>query len=311
MAGLLVTDLDGTLLDRRGRVSARNRAALEAARAAGWHVVIATGRTWSESHRAIDCVAQDALFIGAGGATLHEAGSGRVLATSTIDGRTAASLAREIVAHGHRAHLLLDASVAGHDYLFVGTAELDAATRWWLTEHPVSSRDWHALPEDAHETLEARVLRVGTIAAADLLGPLADGIAARHGDALAVRQWSALTAEEAIGSATHMLEIFAARTDKWTMACEAARRLGLGPESIVALGDGLNDLDLVRGAGLGVAMGNADPRIAAVAKAHTLAHDADGVAHAVDALLRGELAPGWRAGAAAGAGAASRAQAAP
>ncbi|MFM8817975.1 MAG: HAD family hydrolase, partial [Phycisphaerales bacterium] len=93
MAGLIVTDLDGTLLDRRGRVSPRNRAALAAARAAGWHVAIATGRTWRESHRATDCVAEDALFIGAGGASLHEAGSGRTIATMTVDARDALDLA--------------------------------------------------------------------------------------------------------------------------------------------------------------------------------------------------------------------------
>ena len=38
--GLLVTDLDGTLLDRRGWVSERTRAALAAARAAGWRTIV-------------------------------------------------------------------------------------------------------------------------------------------------------------------------------------------------------------------------------------------------------------------------------
>jgi hydroxymethylpyrimidine pyrophosphatase-like HAD family hydrolase len=295
MAGLLVTDLDGTLLDRRGHVSPRNRAALAAARAAGWHVVIATGRTWAESHRAIDCVAEDALFIGAAGASLHEAGSGRVLATRTIDARTAVELAHEIIADGHRAHLLLDPSQAGHDYLFCGTAPLDAATEWWLTEHPVRSRDWHAVPEDAHEHLEGRVLRVGTIAVEDALAPLAARIAAARGATLGIRHWSALTSSEATGSATHMLEIFAPGTDKWSMAVEAARQLGIPQDAIVAMGDGLNDLDLLSNAGIAVAMGNADPRIAGVAHAHTRNHDEDGVAHAVEALLAGRLRRGWRA----------------
>lgn len=295
MAGLLVTDLDGTLLDRRGHVSPRNRAALAAARAAGWHVVIATGRTWAESHRAIDCVAEDALFIGAAGASLHEAGSGRVLATRTIDARTAVELAHEIIDDGHRAHLLLDASQAGHDYLFCGTAPLDAATEWWLTEHPVRSRDWHAVPEDAHEHLEGRVLRVGTIAVEDALAPLAARIAAARGATLGIRHWSALTSSEATGSATHMLEIFAPGTDKWSMAVEAARQLGIPQDAIVAMGDGLNDLDLLSNAGIAVAMGNADPRIAGVAHAHTRHHDEDGVAHAVEALLAGRLRRGWRA----------------
>lgn len=293
--GLLVTDLDGTLLDRSGRVSPRNRAALQSLRDAGWHVAIATGRTWAESHRATDCVAEEALFIGAAGAVLHEAGSGRVLERVTVDAATALELAREIVAHGHRAHLLLDASLAGHDYLFVGTAELDPATRWWLAEHPIAARDWVDAPDDAHEHLEGRVLRVGTIGDSAVLAPVARSLAARWGDALAIRHWSALTADQAVGSATHMLEALSPRADKWTMACTAADRLGIARSRIVAMGDGLNDLELIRRAPLGVAMANADPRVAAVADARTAAHDQDGVAVAIDALLAGQLGTGWRA----------------
>jgi hydroxymethylpyrimidine pyrophosphatase-like HAD family hydrolase len=79
------------------------------------------------------------------------------------------------------------------------------------------------------------------------------------------------------------------------MACIAADRLGVDRASIVALGDGLNDLELISNAPMGIAMANADPRIMAVARAHTARHDADGVAIAVEALLAGNLTPGWRA----------------
>src|SRR5437867_3036787 len=41
----LLLDLDGTLLDRRGDVSERNRAAVRAAREAGLEVYLATGRS--------------------------------------------------------------------------------------------------------------------------------------------------------------------------------------------------------------------------------------------------------------------------
>jgi hypothetical protein len=50
-------------------------------------------------------------------------------------------------------------------------------------------------------------------------------------------------------------------------------------------------------------MANADPRISAVAAAHTAAHDEDGVAVAIEALLEGRLAPGWDARTAAPGGA--------
>jgi hypothetical protein len=295
MAGLIVTDLDGTLLGRDGRVSPRNRAALRAARDAGWHVAIATGRTWAESHRAIDCVAEDALFIGVSGAVLHQAGSGRVLAKNVLPPATALHLAHAIVGHGHRAHLLLDAEAAGHDYVFLGTAELDAATRWWLSVHPVESRDWHAAPEDAHELIDGMVLRVGTVGPTESMAGVVRAVEERWGASLAVRAWSALVSEGAVGTSTQMLEVFSPRSDKWAMACGAADRLGIPHARIVALGDGLNDLDMIRNAPLGVAMANADPRIRAVAGAHSAAHHEDGVAVAVEALLEGRLARGWRA----------------
>jgi len=209
MAGLIVTDLDGTLLGRDGRVSPRNRAALRAAHDAGWHVAIATGRTWAESHRATDCVAEDALFIGVSGAVLHEAGSGRVLDKSVLPPATALELAHAIVGHGHRAHLLLDAEAAGHDYVFLGSAPLDAATTWWLSEHPVESRDWHAAPEDAHAAIDGMVLRVGTVGPTPAMAEVVRDIEARWGGALAVRAWSALVSEGVVGTSTQMLEVFA------------------------------------------------------------------------------------------------------
>lgn len=289
--GLIVTDLDGTLLDKRGRVSARNRAALHAAHAAGWHVAIATGRTWAESHAAIDCVSEDAFFIGAAGASLHAAGDGRVLSTRTIGAELATAVASRIVASGHRAHLLLDPSQAGHDYLFVGTAPLDPATEWWLTSHPVQARDWHALPDDAHDHLHSRVLRVGTVGPERHMHALAEAVTREFCGQLAVRQWMALTAEEAAlaEGQTNMLEIFTAGVDKWTMALEIAGRLGVGADRIVALGDGLNDADLLRNAGLSIAMANADPRVAVHAHERTASNDDDGVALAVERLLAGTL----------------------
>src|SRR4051794_34666018 len=47
----LALDLDGTLLGPDDRVSPRNRAAVEAAAAAGWHVILATARWYQLAER--------------------------------------------------------------------------------------------------------------------------------------------------------------------------------------------------------------------------------------------------------------------
>ena len=58
--------------------------------------------------------------------------------------------------------------------------------------------------------------------------------------------------------------------------------LGIGREAVMAVGDSVNDLDMIEYAGWGVAMGNASPQVKAAAKAVTAANDADGVAAAIE-----------------------------
>ena len=58
-------------------------------------------------------------------------------------------------------------------------------------------------------------------------------------------------------------------------------------EHNLAFGDGFNDIPMLRAAGLGVAMANAQPPVKAAAKALTDSNDEDGVAHALDKWLLG------------------------
>ena len=56
----------------------------------------------------------------------------------------------------------------------------------------------------------------------------------------------------------------------------------------MAFGDGLNDVTMLRAAGLGVAMGNACPEALAAADAVTADCDHDGVAAGIARFLFGE-----------------------
>ena len=59
--------------------------------------------------------------------------------------------------------------------------------------------------------------------------------------------------------------------------------LGITMQQVVAVGDGDNDLDMLRSAGLGVAMANATPQALAVADVRTTADcDHDGVAETIE-----------------------------
>jgi len=64
-----------------------------------------------------------------------------------------------------------------------------------------------------------------------------------------------------------------------------ATDLGIAPEEVVAIGDGHNDIGMLRFAGLGVAMGNADAEVKAAADHVTLSNADEGVAEVIENMI--------------------------
>lgn len=71
---------------------------------------------------------------------------------------------------------------------------------------------------------------------------------------------------------------------------EVCRVLGIGMDETVAVGDSLNDLPMIREAGLGVAMGNAQEAVKQAADRVVADNEQDGVAEAIRRFVFGEAA---------------------
>lgn len=76
------------------------------------------------------------------------------------------------------------------------------------------------------------------------------------------------------------------KADKGKALLAMAAHEGFTVEETVAFGDGGNDIPIIRQAGIGVAMGNAQDDVKAVADYVTTSVDEDGVRNALDALLK-------------------------
>ena len=77
-------------------------------------------------------------------------------------------------------------------------------------------------------------------------------------------------------------ELISDKTDKGTGLRILAERLGVEPAHIMAVGDQLNDLPMIRYAGLGVAMGNASDTVRQAAAWVTGNNREDGAAKAIE-----------------------------
>lgn len=68
---------------------------------------------------------------------------------------------------------------------------------------------------------------------------------------------------------------------------EAMAKLGIKPEECIAFGDAENDIPMLEYAGIGVAMGNAQDGVKAIADEITLSNEEDGIAHSLYRHIEG------------------------
>ncbi|PID97665.1 MAG: hydrolase [Actinobacteria bacterium] len=84
---------------------------------------------------------------------------------------------------------------------------------------------------------------------------------------------------------TSWVDIAPAGCTKATGLQDLADTLGIAPEATIAVGDGLNDIEMLEWAGHGVAMGSAIPQVRRAADATTGSVENDGAAALMRALL--------------------------
>ncbi len=289
---LLALDLDGTLFDSRGRISQRNLDAVKAARRAGMIVTICTGRGLVECRHALDAIAQSDPVVVAGGSIIACPATSKTLHRFAVDRELVAHMTGRMLEHGHPALILKDPVEAGYDYLVVIGEQrfaLDPVTLWWFEHMKVKVRFAERLDEDAHPE---HTVRVGACGLSGKLARIKSDLASSLAGRALMHHFPAVVAPEHArtlpdGESLHILEAFDKDADKWSAIRVVAERHAVAHDQIVAIGDEINDVRMIREAGLGVAMGNAIPAVRDAAGRHTLRNDDDGVAHAVDHILSG------------------------
>jgi Cof subfamily protein (haloacid dehalogenase superfamily) len=264
---LIATDLDGTLLDPSSAVTPRTRAALDAARSRGIHVVPVTAR----QPIGLRAIAADAAFDGwalcSNGAYAIHLTEGRMLFAEELPAETIRALAEAL-----RASIpgLLFASVREGGETFVaqhGYAEIAD-----LSDHKRDPKTMGGVPLEqvlAAPSLKF-VIRHPELAPSALFETLKD---------------LGLTGFEATLSGAPFVEVMAEGVTKATGLARLCTHLGIDRTEVVAFGDALNDVEMLRWAGRGVAMADAESVVQDAADETTASNAEDGVAQVIERLL--------------------------
>jgi Cof subfamily protein (haloacid dehalogenase superfamily) len=271
-------DLDGTLLCKQGEISDQNLHALDEVRDCGIEIVVATGRSYEECKHIVQSMNHVGVCITAGGSQLTDCNGG-ALARDVVDKSVVKEVTDAVLEYNHRCLLLKDATVCDTQYVLVGDAPLHAASQWWFESLGITATEVRTIQEDPWPEM---TLRVGAIASGEALSPIAKSLEVILKDRAKLQHWSAVTCSEATGSSTHLLEVFGKTVNKWAML---RQHLGssLDRTRIAAIGDGLNDIEVLKEAGLSIVMENADEHVKRHANVITGHHDGSGF---VDAMRR-------------------------
>jgi hypothetical protein len=244
MIRLIGIDVDGTLLDRDGRMPQANRDAVHQAVARGVHIALVTGRSYPYARPVADGLPDSVTLIVSSGA-IERAMDGGTLARRLLPRQVARRLLESTRDFRDAAAIVFDRD-EDRQILFE-TMDWDHPGRrgYWkrnqsLIAHAPSLEA--ALTEDPIE-----VMFNGYV---DVVRSLA-GALQRDGRDFAV----SLT--EYVDRDFSLLDITAPDATKGRALAWRAEQLGLSRDEVMAVGDNFNDLEMLEYAGVPVVMGNA------------------------------------------------------
>jgi 5-amino-6-(5-phospho-D-ribitylamino)uracil phosphatase len=280
---LVALDLDGTLLDSRGELSARNRETLAAARAAGVAVALVTGRRFRDARPLALELGLDVPLIAHNGALTKHARTLETVSAILMPVEAARAVVRVGRAQGADALVSDDHVGAGllvYDHITEGNTALAKYIAWSRrVVGETAARAIRRVPS-LDEYLDHDPLHVAFSGGCAETERLAEVMRRELGGSVRLL----LTLYPKTDFA--LLDILHPAASKGVGLAAVAAEQGLRREEVMAVGDNFNDLEMLEWAGTGVVMGNADPALRERPGFHTTApNDEDGVADAIERFV--------------------------
>src|ERR1041384_7347521 len=283
MVRLLALDLDGTLLDSRGRVSARNRRALDAARAAGVRVALVTGRRFRDARPLALELGIDVPVIAHNGALTKYARTLETVAAYPLP----LAAAREVLRLGraHNADPLVSDDHEGAGLLVYD--HLNEAKRPVL-QYIKRARRIHG------DEAEQAVVRVASLEQYLDHPPVHIAFSGTDSEILRLCEVLRQELKELVKlmvtvypqKSFGLVDVIHPEVSKGTGLAAVAREYEVERADVMAIGDNHNDTEMLEFAGTRVIVANAEANLRDIEGVHvTSSNDEDGVAVAIEEFI--------------------------
>jgi Cof subfamily protein (haloacid dehalogenase superfamily) len=255
-------DLDRTILADTLEFSPATISAVRRLQGAGVEAIVATGRMFASARPYALQLGVTAPIICYQGALVADPRTGEWLLHRPMDVALAHEVIEAVDAAGFHMNVYVD------DRLYVEDLNEEAITyadHARLEAHPVG---------DLRAWLDRPTTKIVVVGEAEALDRLQDRLRARFDGRAFIAK-----------SLPIFLELALPGVSKGSALEFVCGRLGIDPATVVAFGDGANDVELLEVAGLGVAVADADAALGPIAGWTVPSVDDDGVAGFLDALV--------------------------
>jgi Cof subfamily protein (haloacid dehalogenase superfamily) len=254
---LIAVDLDGTLLKDDKTISPRTKKALQEAMKQGHKVVISTGRPFRSSYNYYQELNLDTPIVNFNGALVqHPKDPNWGVFHSPLDKEIAIKVIQSSEQFGVQ-NIMLEVM----DDVYLRKHDEDIANTFFDPSTKIS-----LLPELLHTDPTCVLIHPYEHNADQLRQHLEQ----EHAEVIEHRKW---------GAPWHVIEIITTGLSKAVGLERICASYDIPAKNVIAFGDEDNDFEMIQFAGMGVAMGNAIPRLKELSNVVTLTNEEDGIAH--------------------------------
>ena len=284
MIKLLALDLDGTLLNSKGKVPEENRDAIRAAEERGVLVTIATGRRFRDGRPLGIDLELNAPLVTHNGALLKYADSLKTVAASLLTTETAREVVRVGKAFGGDALVSADPHGKGtllYDRVADDNVPFQRYIRWSEMLHGDEAHEAVTHVEELDDILaDHEIIHVSFSGTCVRMEEMIEHLKNELGDTVTVLPTIYPRRDFTL------IDILPPDASKGRGVERLALLNDITADEVMTMGDNFNDLEMLEFAGTGVVMGNADPSLRERGEFYTtVTNDEGGVAAAIERFI--------------------------
>ena len=288
MYKLITIDLDGTMLNQYGLVTENTKEVIKKVKEKGIEIVITSGRPNDSINTIAKEIECDSYYISGNGAILYDIKKDEILYENTLEKSKVLEIIKLCEENSIYYNIYTEKEIIAknlqYNVLYYYKENLNKEEK---------NKTHISIIENIYEYISQREDKIIKITICDkdkmVFSSIIKKLKEKHDiEVLDVSHMSRKIIRqgtEEIPIEYFYTEISAKDVNKWNAIKILAEKLGINREEIIAIGDNINDKEMIENAGVGVAMGGSTPQITEIADYVTKNNNEDGVAYILEKLI--------------------------